>query len=423
MTIKVPLALLAKEVDATSSANIAITAERDAVAVASLSGSMNERRPTAAARRPIVMVILTIGAFAPSASFVTAIKPPNKSSRTVITPNARLRPSGSSCARSIMAPEISTRAADISRIMRPAFAAFWPENLDKAVRMPNTSNIPLIASIALDISVGSIAAIPLIAGTIIRRAVDMANIPTPAVAAFLPAKWLDTISPANIPKIVTNASRLFRILFASISAIFSIDPISRFKATTVATTEIPDPSLSPLAAFETSARPTNVVKSNAMVSPMLVSLMSSRSSNAPIISFKPTAKATKVRAPCDRDGASFERTPTTVAKPTAMIPRTATLLRSVSGLRPSITFRARTRIMIPAAKPAKDAVPFIVPPNLFKALRAVVKPRSPALRTTNAPTADHILPISSKVNNAIDAARIPIAMATCFKASALICKE
>ena len=58
------------------------------------------------------------------AYLVMTIKAPKTNSRTVIAPRARARPSGLTWLKTTITPARITRAPDIARSIKPAFAAY-----------------------------------------------------------------------------------------------------------------------------------------------------------------------------------------------------------------------------------------------------------------------------------------------------------
>ena len=131
------------------------------------------------------------------------------------------------------------------------------------------------------------------------KAVDIANIPIPALAAYFPAKLLAIIIVANDPNITIRDSILDLILFVSIESILSNASTNIFKATTVANIDAEAPNL--------TFRQSNAIVASPSIAPdiifiersKLLNSIESKSFNAPTIIFKAADIANKVIDPFD----------------------------------------------------------------------------------------------------------------------------
>ena len=206
---------------------------------------------------PIVIAIIIIVLLQSFANAVTAIKPAKSVSKIAIAPRACFIPSGLTWLRTTITPVKISNAPDIIKSIAPACAAFFPANLLAIITAENTNIICDTAFNDFLISPAFIFASIFIEPTTNISAADIARIPTPACAAFLPANLLATITPAKIPNITAIVLRLSSTFAKSRLAISSNTPMNNFKAITIANTDTAEPNLIFLQAILNIANPAN----------------------------------------------------------------------------------------------------------------------------------------------------------------------
>ena len=159
MMTRVPLALLAKEVEATIKENIAMTADNEADAVANLDGSSIDKAAIAAANNVTVTVSVIKALLEPLVDFINLVKATiaAKTTSSAITAAKPLsKPSGSIIDNNAMTPVKIRIAPDMVKSITPALAAFCPAKLDKVTIAAKTMSNFVTASKDLSISRGSI---------------------------------------------------------------------------------------------------------------------------------------------------------------------------------------------------------------------------------------------------------------------------
>ena len=153
------------------------------------------------------------------------------------------------------APATIRSAPDISKIITPALAAFFPEYFDNAVKAPNAAKIKETTKSPLPNSDPDILEIVLIARSTKSKDIDINKIAAPALAAFSPANFEATIRPANTRNTGINLTRFLRILSTSSSVVFLRSLTNFCNAITAAIKAIAPPMLIPCAASIRTAIP------------------------------------------------------------------------------------------------------------------------------------------------------------------------
>ena len=290
----------------------------------------------------------------------------------------------------MIAPDKSKIAPDIARSPTPAFAAFLPAKLDAAITPANNVRIFAIALVPFFKSPLSILANIFIVPVSNNNAADIARIPIPPLAALAPANLLDIINAANAPKIVMSVSILFFILAASRFIISSNTPTNSFSATTIARIPTAEPILIFLHIMARATNPPIAPMSIFIERSILSNVKPSISFRTPTMILNATEIPIRVIAPFDNCGANLPSNPATIANPEAITPNIPIFCHICSWSRPSMDFKVFTSINSDAAIPSIDAEP-LTPLTLLIVSIAAETANNPRDKAPNALTADHNL--------------------------------